>query len=148
MGRTLQKLAKVARAVGDLRKPKELRAEEHRIRAFAKDVVWKYLEENTESVLDAQKLLKMTDHLMKTSCETMVIEYRQYVEKLDTKSIVIPAVMEKDYVKEREFLKLFENEKSAIAYDIIRQLNGAVQALVNKELNERELKSLPIKLLE
>lgn len=148
MGKSLQKLAQIGKALGDLRRPKELRAEEHRIRAFAKDIVWKYLEENTENILDAQRLLKMTDHLLKTSCETMTIEYRQYVEKLETGKVVISPTMDKDYAKEKEFLKLFATEKSAIAYDIIRQLNGAIQGLINKEMKDRELKSLPIELLE
>lgn len=91
----------------------------------------------------------MTDFVVKTACETMVAEFKARIEKEVMLLIAKPKSLQGEiYKREWDFLKIFKDEQSSITYDIIRQMNGAIQSLVNKELKDRKLDTLPVEFLK
>lgn len=149
MAKSLQKIAQLAKEQGDLRSPKEIRADSVRQKKFLKEVILPYLETTTESVIEAQRVLTYAAHVLKTSFDTMMAQYQKKMNEGELTNVVIAeSVMSKDYEAERKFLALFSQEKVKDAMAFINWMNGEIGLAMKEEMRERKLETVDIKSLK
>lgn len=118
--------------------------ETKRKRAFAKQLLWPYLVENTKSIQDAkvfiQALSVAINQEFNNRKRTMKVDSLKLIGKLDPKN--------EKHDQYHKMLKMFGDETIFDALDLIDGMGNAIDSFINEENHTRPLSSLKETLLD
>lgn len=126
-------------------KSSAVRKEEKRQRSFVREVFWPFLVAHTESIRDAQNMLKLFIGAMDATFHRHIVEYQTEQSKKPFTEMKMN-VEEGDSV-ERKLMDLFQGESVATTRSLVEGMQNVIESFIREEMSERTVDTLKTEFL-